>query len=107
MPLPIYISYSTSKATAEGLQSLRAIERLLDTVADAAGVILRLDQRDWDFGFVIEDVVDAFPLAARDAFSTDNDSALGKAYLLPGLQQLVPAGLAKGRGDELGADLAF
>ncbi len=83
------------------------VERLLHPVADAMGIVLGLDQGERDVRLVIEDVVGALGLAARDQLAAHDDPALGEADLLADLQHLVPPGLAQGGRDELGADVAF
>ena len=70
-------------------------------------VVLGLDEGDRDVGLVVEDVVGAFGLAAGDQLAADDDPALGEADLLANLGHLIPARLLDGRGDELGADVAF
>ena len=83
------------------------VERLLHAVADAVVVVLGLDDREGNVGLVIEDVVGSLGFAACDQLAADDDAALGEADLLADLVHFVPAGAAKGRRDELGADVAF
>ena len=89
------------------LQGLRVVQSLLHAVADGVGVVLCLDQGDGDVGLVVEDVVGPFALASAGQLAAHGDAALGEADFLPNLRHLVPPGLAQGRGDELGADVAF
>ena len=67
------------------------VERLLHAVADAVVVVLGLDDGDRDVRLVVEDVVGALGLAARDQLAADDDPALGEADLLADLRHLVPA----------------
>ena len=89
------------------LSVVGVVERLLHAVADAVVVVLGLDERDRDVGLVVEDVVGALGLAARDQLAANDDAALGEADLLADLQHLIPARLLHGGRDELGADVAF
>lgn len=89
------------------VEGFGVVEGLLDAGADAAVIVFRLDHRDGDVGFVVEDVVGAFGLASGDEFAADDDTAFGEADFLAELGDLVPAGLPDGGGDELGADVAF
>ena len=89
------------------VQRLGIVERLLHAVADAVVVVLGLDDREGDVGLVVQDVVGAFGLAARDQLAADDDAALGEVDLLADLVHLVPACPAEGGSDELGADVAL
>ena len=71
------------------------------------GIILGLDQAQRDIGFEIEDIVGTLGLSAAYELAADDDAAIGEAHLLADLQHLIPARLAKGGRDELGADVAF
>ena len=71
------------------------------------GIVLGLDDRDGNVRLVVEDVVGALGLSARDQLATHDDAALGEAHLLADLQHLVPPRPAQGRRDELGADVPF
>ena len=71
----------------------RRIQRLLHAVADGVVVVLGLDDGDGDVGLVVEDVVGALGLAARDQLAADDDAALGEADFLADLRHLVPARL--------------
>ena len=85
----------------------RVVEALLHSIADAIRIVFGLDQRQRDIGPVIEHVVGALRLAAADQLPTHDDAALGKAHLFPDLRHEIPSRPAQGRGDELGADVAF
>src|SRR5690554_4907734 len=89
------------------LQCFSIVERLLHAVADAVGVVLRLDQRDRNVWLVVENEVGLLRLAARHQLAAHNDAALGEKDLLPNLHHLVPARALDGGQDELGADVAF
>lgn len=101
------------KAVAVGREHERDVERgrvfqaLLHAVTDAVGVVLGLDQGQRDVRLEVQDVVGALGLAAADQLAAYDDPALGEADFLTDLQHLIPARLAQGRGDELGADVAF
>ena len=101
------------KAVAVGRKHERDVERrgvvesLLHAVADAVVVVLGLDQRDRDVGLVVEDVVGTLGFASGDQLAANDDAALGEADLLADLHHFIPARLLNGRGDELGADVAF
>ena len=89
------------------IERLGVVERLLHAVADAVVVVLGLDDGDGDVRLVVEDVVGALRLAARDELAADDDAALGEADLLADLRHLVPARALDGGRDELGADVAL
>src|ERR1700719_2093575 len=55
----------------------------------------------------MQDVVGALGLTATDQLTAHDDAALGEANFFTDLQHLVPARLAQGGRDELGADVAF
>ena len=93
--------------TKGNIEGAGVFERLLHAVADGVVVVLGLDQGDGDVRLVVEDVVGALGLAARDQLAANNDPAFGKADLLANLRLNVPARLHDGRGDELRADVAF
>jgi hypothetical protein len=71
------------------------------------GIVLDLDQCQWDVGLEIEDVVGPLSLASRDELAAHDDAALGEADLLADLQHFVPPGLAQGGRDVLCTDVAF
>ena len=79
------------------------IERLLHSVADAVGVVLGLDQRQRNVRLVIEDVVGAFRLAARNQLAAHDDPALGEADLLADLQRRFSISAIHGGGRGVGA----
>lgn len=83
----------------------RVVEALLEACAHRVEVVLGLDDGDGDVGFVVEDVVGAFVLAARDQLAADDDAALGEADFLADLGGEVPARAQDGGGDELRADV--
>jgi hypothetical protein len=83
------------------------IERLLHPIADAVGIVLGLDQGERDVRLVIENVVGALGLAARDQLAAHDDPAFGEANFLADLQHLVPPSPSQGGRDELGADVTF
>jgi hypothetical protein len=58
-------------------------------------------------GLVVEDVVGALGLAARDELAAHDDATLGKVDLFAELRDLIPACLPDRGRDELGADVAF
>ena len=58
-------------------------------------------------GLAVEDVVGPLALASAGQLAAHGDAALREADFLADLRHLVPPGLAQGRGDELGADVAF
>ena len=89
------------------LQRFGIVERLLHAVADAVGVVLRLDQGDRNVRLVVENKVGLLRLAARHQLAAHDDAALGEIDLLPNLHHLVPACALDGRQDELGADIAL
>ncbi len=89
------------------VQGLGVVQPLLHAVADGVGVVLGFDHGDGDVGFVIENVVGPLALAPADELAPHDDAALGEAHLLADLRHLVPSGLAQGRRDELGTDVAF
>ena len=89
------------------VQCLGVVERLLHSITDAVGIVLGLDDRDGNVRLVVEDVVGALGLSARDQLAAHDDAALGEAHLLADLQHLVPPHSAQGGGDELGADIPF
>ena len=66
-----------------------------------------LDQREWDVGLVIEDVVGPLGLTASDQLAANDDAALGEAHLLADLRHLIPTGQIHCRGNKLGADVTF
>jgi len=70
-------------------------------------VVLGLDEGDGDVRFVVEDVIGALCLAARDQFSANDDPALGEGDLLADLGPVVPASPLDCGGDELGADVTL
>ncbi len=82
-------------------------QRLLHPVAHGMVVVLGLDQGDGNIGLVIEDVIGALGLAARDQLAADDDAALGETDFLANLEHGIPSGLYDGGRDELGADVAF
>jgi hypothetical protein len=88
-------------------QRLAVVQRLLEPVADAAVVVLRFDDRQWDVRLVVEDVIRALGLSASDHLAADDNAALREADFLAKLRDLVPASLTEGRRDELGADVAL
>jgi hypothetical protein len=83
------------------------IQGLLHAVADAVVVVLGLDDGNRNIGLVIEDVVGALGLPARDQFSADDNSPFGKSDFLADLNHPIPASALDGWADELGADVAF
>ena len=89
------------------LQGVGVVEGLLHAVADGMVVVLGFDQCDGQVGLVVENVVGPLALAPADQLATHHDAALGEVDFLADLCHLVPARLAQGRGDELGADVAF
>ena len=76
------------------VQGLGILQPLLRAAAHGVGVVLSLDQGDWNIGFEIEDVVGALALAPADQLTAHDDPALGEAHLLADLRHLVPTGLA-------------
>ena len=97
-----------SKRRRTGFQRLGIVERLLHAVADAVGVVLRLDQGDRDVRLVVENEVGLLRLAARHQLAAHDDAALGEtrpppepAPSRPSLPRLTAG------SDELGADVAF
>ncbi len=101
------------KAVAVGRKDERDVERrrvvegLLHAVADAVVIVLGLDDGDRDIGLVIQNVVGAFGLAARDELSAHDDAAFRESNLLANLHHAVPARALDGGAYELGADIAF
>ena len=89
------------------IEGYGVIEGLLHAVADAVVVVLGLDDGDRDVGLVVEDVVGALRLPARDQFSADDDPPFGESDFLADLHHPVPARALDGGTDELGADVAF
>ena len=89
------------------IQGLGVVQPLLHAVADGVSVVLGLDERDRNVWLVVENIVGALGLPARDQLAAHDDPALCKAHFLANLQQLVPPSLAQGRRDELGADVTF
>jgi hypothetical protein len=89
------------------VEGYRIIESLLHSVADAVVVVLGLDDRNRNVGFVIKDVIGALGLPASNQFSADDDAAFGKSDLLAHLHHPVPARALYGGAYELGADVAF
>ena len=89
------------------IQRFGVVEGLLHTIADAVAIVLRLDQRDRDIRFVIEDDVSLLRLAARDQLAANDDSALGEKDLLPNLRHRIPAGLFYGGQDEFATNVSF
>ena len=79
----------------------------LQTSISGMELILRLDDGDGNVGLVVEDVVGPLALASAGQLAAHGDAALGEADFLANLCHLVPPGLAQGRGDELGADVAL
>jgi hypothetical protein len=63
------------------VQCFGIVERLLHAVADAVGIVLRLDQRDRDVRLVVENVVGLLRLAARHQLAAHDDAALGEAAI--------------------------
>ena len=88
-------------------QALGIVQSLLQAVADGMGVILGLDQGDWNVGFVIKDVVRAFALTPAHQIDADDNAALGETDFLADLRHLVPTRLVQSWGNELGANVAF
>jgi hypothetical protein len=80
---------------------------LLHAVPDAVRIVLGLDQRQRNVGLEIENVVDAFGLAARHQLAAHDDAALGEADLFADLRHFIPSRPLDRRRDELGADVAF
>jgi hypothetical protein len=72
------------------IQGQRIVERLLKSVRDGVGVVLDLDDRDWDAA-VVQDEIGALGLAAGDQLAADDDAALGEVDLAADLGDLVPA----------------
>ena len=89
------------------IQGLGVVQPLLHAVADGMSVVLGLDERDRNVWLVVENIVGALGLPARDQLAAHDDPTLGEAHFLANLQQLVPPRLAQGRRDELGADVTF
>ena len=58
-------------------------------------------------GLIIEDVIGALGLSARDQLAANDDAAFGKTHLLADLQHLVPPCPTQGGRDELRADVSF
>jgi len=73
----------------------------------AEGAALAHDLGQGDAGFVVQEVIGAFGLAAGGEFAADNDTAFGKGDFLTDLIHQVPIGTGERRGDELRADVAF
>ena len=89
------------------VQRVGVVEGLLHAVADGMVVVLGFDQCDGQVGLVVEHVVGPLALAPADQLAAHDDAALGEVNFLADLCHLVPACLAQGRGDELGADVAL
>ena len=89
------------------VQGVGVVEGLLHAVADGMVVVLGFDQCDGQVGLVVQHVVGPLALAPADQLAAHDDAALGEVNFLADLRHLVPACLAQGRGDELGADVAF
>lgn len=95
-------------AESEGhFENFRIAQPLLHAVADAMVVILGLDDGDREVRCVVEDKVRTLGLAAGVELAADDDAALGEADFFPDLGGEVPSRLLQGRGNELGADVAF
>jgi hypothetical protein len=87
------------------LQRLGVIERLLNTVADAAAIVLGLDDRKGNVRLVIEDVIGPLGFATGHHPAADDHAPLREGDFLAKLGLLVPAGAPQGRRDELRADV--
>ena len=96
-----------SRRRRTGCQGSRRIQGLLHPVADAVVVVFGLDEGDRDVGFVVEDVVGALGLAARDELAANDDAALGEADFLADLRIASQPARYQGGRDELGANVAF
>src|SRR5688572_23892206 len=70
-------------------------------------VILGLNQGNRDVRLVVENVISPLGFAATDQLAAHNYAPLGEADLFTKLGDFIPARLAQGRGDKLGADIAL
>jgi hypothetical protein len=89
------------------VQHLRVVEGLLHAGAEGVIIVLGLNQGNGNVGLVVEDVVGAFRLAARDQLATNDDSPFREADFLTNLRVNVPSRRHDGRGDVLRADVAL
>ena len=89
------------------MQRLGIVEGLLHTVARRVGVVLGFNQGNGEIGLVVQDVIGPLGLAPADQLAAHDNAACGEADLAANLRCLVPAGLVQGRGNELGAHVAF
>ena len=89
------------------VQGFGVVQCLLDTVPNAALVVLGLNQGNRGVRLVVKDIVGSLPLAAGDQLPPHDDTALREAHLLADLRQLVPTRPMKGGRDELGANITF
>ena len=80
------------------VERLGVLERLLHAVADGVVVVLGLDDGERDVRLVVEDVVGALGLAARDQLAADDDPALGEADLLADLRHARPSRRCRSAG---------
>ena len=93
--------YEHREAANKATEAKYRGSRVRAAFADGAVVVLRFDHSQRNVRFVVEDVIRAFRLAARDELSSDDDAALREADFLAKLRHLVPARLAERRRDEL------
>jgi len=69
-------------------------------------VVLGFDERNWQVGFVKQEVVGALFLAACHHLPADDDPAVGERELASPLM-IIPTSLGEGRADEPVADVRF
>ena len=73
------------------VEGFGVVQGLLHAVADAVVVVLGLDDGDRDVGLVVEDVIGALRLAARDQLPADDDAPFGKSRLPRGSASSRPS----------------
>ena len=88
------------------MQRLGIVESLLHAITNRVHVVLGFNDRNGKIGLVVQDVIGLLALAPADQLAAHDDAALGETDLAANLRSLVPAGLAQGWRDVLGADIA-
>ena len=96
---------SVGRKDKRDLERLGIAERLLHSCTDRVRVIFGFNQREWDSGRMVKNVVRALGIPAGRHLSANNDTAFGERDFLADMELNIPTGPHESRSDKLGANI--
>ena len=87
------------------IQHLGVFDGLLHPGSDDVPVIFRLDDSQWNIGFVVEQIVSALSFASGSNITTDDNTTVREVVLHADLLLPVPASALNGWGNKLKFDV--